>query len=259
MMSRAAEKMIETGFFPKALLSYTEWVLRSLPENAILITNGDMDTYPVAALQEVEELRPDVVMVNRGMLNLPWCARYLRDVKGVPLPFSDAALDELVAREESDGVVTTPSDDIIRGWIDMWKQGKMRNPVAFAMTVPSTFAESFHEPLQYAGAVWLVRADASDETDIATISGVLEEFTAEDYFGPWTSEQDRSPVRRIGTKNIVRNVTYAALTAAEHAQAHDDAEGAKKWLAFAQQLDQGSDLGPVYSERIAAARSVADQ
>ena len=250
-MTMAAEKMIETGFFPKALLSYTEWVLTSLPENAILITNGDMDTYPAVALQEVEELRRDVVVVNRGMVGEPWCSRYLRDVKGVPMPFSDAELENLTARTGDGVVVETPSDDIIRGWITMWKEGKIRNPVTFAMTVPREYAERFDEPLQYAGAYRIVRSEETDQPDVDAIRAGLEGFTAEDFFGPWVSEQDRSPVRRVGTKNIVQNVTYAALTLADGLRREGRTDEAIPWLTFAEDLDMRSDLGPVYRDRIA--------
>ncbi len=252
VMSQAAEKMIETGFFPKALLSYTEWVLTSLPKNAILITNGDMDTYPCVAMQVVEERRPDVVVVNRGMLSEPWCARYLRDVRGVALPFSDAELDGLTVRQGEDGVIETPAEDIIRGWISMWKAGKIRNPVAFAMTVPETYAEKFGEPLVYAGASRLVTMDPEPVPDADQLRLSLESFRVEDFFGPWVSEQDRSPVRRVGTKNIVRNVIYAAITLADELHTAEKNDEAMHWIDFAEGLDNGSDLGPVYGEQIRA-------
>jgi len=70
--------------------------------------------------------------------------------------------------------------------------------------------------------------------------------------GPWTSGQDRSPVRRVGTRNIVRNVTYAALTAADAIVSQGETDRAQSWLTMAEALDAGSDLGPVYRDRIMA-------
>ncbi len=68
MMRRSLRRLVETGFLTKAALAYGRWMLRALPENAILLTNGDMDTYPPCAVQEVEGFRKDVVIVNRGTL-----------------------------------------------------------------------------------------------------------------------------------------------------------------------------------------------
>jgi hypothetical protein len=250
MTATAAEKMMENGFFTKAMLAYTEWVLTALPPHAILITNGDMDTYPVAAIQEVERLRDDVVLVNRGTLALPWYARYIRDVKGVPLPFTDKGLDALTERKDDAGMITTRSDDIIEGWIEMWLSGKIRNPIAFANTTPEPYMDHFKKPLRYCGAYTLVVKEEIDRPDASAIHAALDRFTPDDFFGPWVSDQDRSPVRRVGTKNIVRNVTHAALTLAEQSALGGDQQEFERWLGFAQALDNGSALGPVSADRM---------
>lgn len=45
-------------------------MLVGLPEGAVLVTNGDNDTFPPLALQAGLNLRPDVAVVNRQLLNL---------------------------------------------------------------------------------------------------------------------------------------------------------------------------------------------
>lgn len=50
LMHRSARKMKESGFLIKVALAFGRWLLRTLPENAILITNGDMDTFPTLAV-----------------------------------------------------------------------------------------------------------------------------------------------------------------------------------------------------------------
>src|SRR5690625_4200103 len=47
-------------------------ILSSLDQNAILITNGDNDTYPLWYLQEVEEFRRDVRIINANLLGMAW-------------------------------------------------------------------------------------------------------------------------------------------------------------------------------------------
>jgi hypothetical protein len=45
-------------------------MLVGLPEGAVLITNGDNDTFPPLTLQAGMAMRPDVAVVNRHLLNL---------------------------------------------------------------------------------------------------------------------------------------------------------------------------------------------
>jgi hypothetical protein len=57
-----------------------EWardILTSLEPNAIIITNGDNDSFPLWYAQEVEKLRPDVTVALTPYLDMPWYARQL--------------------------------------------------------------------------------------------------------------------------------------------------------------------------------------
>lgn len=49
--------------------TYTRDVLEPLPPEAILLTNGDNDTFPLWYLQRVERVRPDVTVVNLPLTN----------------------------------------------------------------------------------------------------------------------------------------------------------------------------------------------
>ncbi|WP_261512368.1 glycosyltransferase family 117 protein [Chryseobacterium paludis] len=51
---------------------YSYSVLKSLPKEDILFVYGDNDTYPVWGLQETENFRDDVKVVNFTLLSTPW-------------------------------------------------------------------------------------------------------------------------------------------------------------------------------------------
>jgi len=58
--------------------TFSRDVLEPLPPGAILLTNGDNDTFPLWYLQLVEHVRPDVMVVNIPLTNTGWYVPQLR-------------------------------------------------------------------------------------------------------------------------------------------------------------------------------------
>ena len=75
---------------------YSYNMLQTCEPNAILITNGDNDTFPLWYLQEVDSIRRDIRIVNLSLLNTDWYIEQLRDLEPkVPVGITDAELSKL--------------------------------------------------------------------------------------------------------------------------------------------------------------------
>lgn len=57
-------KLYNSADISPGLLNYNYNMLMSTDENAILFTNGDNDTYPAWMLQQAQNIRPDVTVLN---------------------------------------------------------------------------------------------------------------------------------------------------------------------------------------------------
>lgn len=95
---QALGKLVELGAVDDATLDYCHNMLVCLGPGAVLLTNGDMDTFPCWILQQVGGVRPDVTVLNQSLLNTDWYpARHGRP--GGPGDWSPAELAELRKRE----------------------------------------------------------------------------------------------------------------------------------------------------------------
>lgn len=85
-----AQKVYNKPLYNKSYTMYAKNLLNSCDTNAILITNGDNDTYPLLYVQSFLGFRKDVLVVNISMLNL---TRYINMLKNklmdaAPAPIS---------------------------------------------------------------------------------------------------------------------------------------------------------------------------
>ncbi len=252
----ALRKTYESGFYTPALLAYNRWVLQNLPPNAILITNGDMDTYPALALQVNEKFRTDIVIVNRSLLNTDWYARYIRDIQKVPPALTDDELEKLKAHEDENGNIITISDQLISGWLDKSSQGELDRPIAIATTVSDyNFAKGKENHFRLMGAYkqWYPQPPLSP-SDTSAIRISLESIKPDDFIGSFVSKADRSSVRLAYSDRIVTNITHLAINYSEMLIDSGRKAEAAKILDWAEKFERQTKPGPICTDQIAEMR-----
>lgn len=232
MEERALRQLVETGFLTPTVMAFNRWVLQSLPENAILITNGDWDTYPALALQVVDGVRTDVGITNRSLLNLGWYANLMSERYGIALPATQEELESYRPRRNAEGSVVILSDHIIMQWAEL--ESLSGRPLVFAPTV-SMSSFSSNPRLQFAGTHWRLTADASSlDVDVEAVRAAMDVIAGSDLSGPEVSPQDRSAIRRSAARkrSLVRAVLHTAppyVTEVLKAGDREKAEEAVEW------------------------------
>jgi tetratricopeptide (TPR) repeat protein len=110
-------------------------MLAPLEPNAIVMTNGDNDTFPLWYIQEVENFRKDVRVVNMSLLNTPWYILQLKNLEPkVPFTFTDKAIENLYPYlDEKTGQVVWVKDLAVK---DMIQANAWKKPIYLAVTVP---------------------------------------------------------------------------------------------------------------------------
>ncbi|HEX2208074.1 MAG TPA: hypothetical protein VHG93_10365 [Longimicrobium sp.] len=246
LANRALVRLHELGFFAPDMVAHNRWVLESLPTDAILVTNGDLDTYPALALQAALGVRRDVIVVNATYLNTPWYAERLARMHRLPFETPPAVVTGMKIEQREDGSVILPADRIIDGWRRMRLDGTLRRDIAFAPSLPDHAFEHGPGALRNAGTHRLLDPAApADWMDEAAVASALQTATASNYVGPGTAKQDLSLVRNAYS---IRGGVFPFLAGLELAEEQiargrrDDARRTLAWLrAFADEARLGSE------------------
>ena len=135
----ARKQMLELGkkkYFPANLKDFAYNILITAEPDAIIFTNGDNDTYPLLYLQEYENIRRDVNVVNINMLNVPRIAMLMRDSLKVPISYSDSELVKMKPKKDPKGFWVYSADNLIANIVENAR--KLKRPVYFSVTVDRT-------------------------------------------------------------------------------------------------------------------------
>jgi len=123
------KKVIDLGDMPRPLVDFGYNMLASAPKDAVVLTNGDNDTYPPLAVQITTGFRTDVSIVNLSLLNLRWFVRMMRD-DGVPIGLTDSEIAAL--RHNNDRTISAQA---LQALYETSKKNGWARPLFYSVTV----------------------------------------------------------------------------------------------------------------------------
>lgn len=229
--------MVRKQGFPAVLLDYGHNLLVNAAPNAILITNGDNDTFAALAVQALHGIREDVSVVNASLLNM---APYVRTVFAAGAPFTSA---ELAAFESKAPQTKQPLvHQVIAALGAKVRTGQCARPVYFATTVPrEAFEGRLGTGIELTALLWHVvpAAPASGGDPLfdaaATESLLTREFRLDSALD---LARVASPVSSSGTmlQGLIRNYFGAWYRVAEYRAKEGDLPGVRRALRGALQV-----------------------
>ena len=152
-----AGKLVEKGGIGEPLLDFGHNLLVSAEPGAMLITNGDNDTFPALAAQATRGVGRDVTVVYVGSLDFIGAIRgTFRTAYGDDGPFTD---EELTAFEtESKRDTETPlSFIVLRALCEKIRLGEWTKPVCFALTIWPGYLDVCSCEVELEGLLWRVK------------------------------------------------------------------------------------------------------
>lgn len=143
---------LRKGAFPTPLLDMAHNMLMSADTDAIVITNGDNDTFPLLALQAAQGIRRDVRVLNLSMSNIPQYATVLLAGKDGPLSKTDIDAAEKAWKADPGGKLL--SNRLVERLIAKRKNGELALPLYATITVYPTHIKSWQTTTRLEGLLW---------------------------------------------------------------------------------------------------------
>jgi hypothetical protein len=257
LSDKALRRLLETKFFSPPYIALARWLLTTAPPHALVFTAGDLDFIPARALQRIEGVRPDLLVVNTSLLQLPWYTARLHTRDSMPLP---VPADSLVYYLDGiPGVAPDLAGLVVQSLRHAAATGTLGRPLVYAFTSGEIKPSARLGGITLMGASQLVSDFAkASAIDTAAVRRSLETVHGAEWRGPSTSLQDRSPVRTASALPAAFFPMYVAcvlsaawLGAGRHAEA-------RAWRVWADSVFKAADLKDGNSvETIKWIRSIA--
>jgi len=249
------------GGFPSPLMDFNYDILVSAEPGAIILTNGDNDTYPSLALQAAHGIRRDVAIVNLSLLNLiEYAVPVWKRTFGNDGPFTDRELRKMHEgwKDEHKSSGDLFATQVLKALLEKVRTGKWHRPVYFAITVAPTHLDACDRQLEIEGLLLRVtrapkRADGEHSVNLdKTLRLFREEFrleSATDLAYPWTPDSAIRPLmtnypavlRLVAARSAdggdLESARYALREAMEVLEFHDYREMMGKMAEYWKELD----------------------
>lgn len=177
-------------------------LLTSAEPEAVLITAGDNDTFPLWCIQEIYGIRKDVDVVNLSLANAKWYIKQLQWTLGIELNWSEQEIDSMVVFRDQYGNIHRLQDQVVTRIV---RENLNHRPVNFSVTVPSSARKVLGQPidsmLTLKGMVWSL--------DHLTGTRVIDVETSFDLL----TDPDKMRFRGIADESIYKDETVRRLTA----------------------------------------------
>lgn len=153
--------LLEKGAYAAPVLDFGYNMLASAVRGAIVFTNGDNDTYPPLSLQAARGIRPDVLIVNLSLLNLPEYVEMVWDrLPQDQRPFPKAEIQERHrAWKQGEDTTNSFSDVVVEALMKPVGSVGWRKGVYFAVTVNPQVLERYEGYLRLEGLLFRVTSE----------------------------------------------------------------------------------------------------
>lgn len=226
------QAMLRKGAFPSPLLDYGYNILMSADPDAIVLTNGDNDSFPAWALQAQHGVRSDVRVIDLSMLSLSaYVNANLVVSKNRPAPFTQAQIADM--QREAEAAHAWPGAVILSHLTQKVGRGEWKAPVYIATTVPHDMLHDHcAQTLEIEGLVYHVlpgppaAAGKGLSVNRAKTDSLLTKVyrlqSAMDFGYPWGAD---SPI-----SSLMMNYVGAWVRAAQHYADAGDLDGVRRML-----------------------------
>jgi len=219
-------KLYQSGDIAPWLMNYNYNVLMSLEPNAILITNGDNDTYPAWLLQQVRQIHTDVTILNISLTTIQSYFENAVKPKNIDLDYK-----AIQARAHQKNAAYFPAALMQELGTELIEKYP-RYPLYFALTVYPAALEPIKENLYPVGLAFRYSKKRMD--NIALIKKNLEQNFLLDYL-KFDYASDSYPGKHLAAR-INLNYISPMMLLAEHYALSGDQENAQHWKKFALSL-----------------------
>lgn len=240
-LRKFCRKLYDSQDIEPWLYYYNYNVLMSLEPNAVLVTNGDNDTYPIWVLQQAKNIRRDITVINISLLTTE---KYFTNTLKTQYPKIDYNEIKAVAKNRAKGKDSAFRSAFIQETVKQLSEKYAYTPVFFALTVYGQHTKPFSDDLYLTGLAYRYSQNRFD--NLARLKRNLENNFVLDYlrFDPYSES-------RIGKNlsvRIERNYLPGMLMLAEHYRMSGQEQEAKKWITLARRIAESSDFTEALEE-----------